>query len=313
MKAAEAKDLVVGLILEGVAAAPHPVLVEPASPDGDPAKFSIAGRPARAIVPRDGWYLPINLSWFADSFDPPAISGGPFHWYVLAIPRGSRYRADHYFICDYLQMRQWVRDFGAPLGDDHRDHYRWRADLRLYPDEVIERRGYFRWGDEPPRIDDKPDRVFEVDNVGTLGEPVPLGQHVGTFGVGGESAAHRLLKEYVAAHPTELGLTPAATARIEYLFATGDKVDVLFENHFPDRTVVEVEVEGEANICVGIQQAIKYRSLAAVDAGYPLLTSRVRSLVAAYATEYPRAVDLAEKYDVSLMSVNRELVLATAV
>jgi hypothetical protein len=41
----------------------------------------------------------------------------------------------------------------------------------------------------------------------------------------------------------------------------------MFENHMPDRPVVEVEVEGEREICVGIHQAIKYRSLAAADAG----------------------------------------------
>jgi len=80
----------------------------------------------------------------------------------------------------------------------------------------------------------------------------------------------------------------------------------------PDRTVVEVEVEGEREICVGIHQAIKYRSLAAADAGYPLLTSRVRSLVVAYSTDYPEARDLADRYDIPLVSVNREKVLTGA-
>ena len=88
----------------------------------------------------------------------------------------------------------------------------------------------------------------------------------------------------------------------------------MFENHLPDRTVVEVEVEvdGERRICVGIHQAIKYRSLAAADAGYPLLTSRVRSLVVAYATDYPKARELADRYDIPLISVNRDRVLAPA-
>jgi hypothetical protein len=64
---------------------------------------------------------------------------------------------------------------------------------------------------------------------------------------------------------------------------------------------------------VGIHQAIKYRSLAAADVGYPLLTSRVRSLVVAYDTKYPKALELAEKYEVSLFSVDRKLVLGEAV
>jgi hypothetical protein len=79
-----------------------------------------------------------------------------------------------------------------------------------------------------------------------------------------------------------------------------------------DRTVIEVEVEGERQVCVGIHQAIKYRSLAVADAGYPLLTSRVRSLVVACSTDYAKARDLAHRYDIPLISVNREKVLDRA-
>ena len=142
--------------------------------------------------------------------------------------------------------------------------------------------------------------------------PPPAGLHVGGYGPGGESAAHKLLKLYVAGHPLEFGLSSAAIARIEYPFATGDRVDVMFENHMPDRTVIEVEVEGEREVCIGIHQAIKYRSLAAADAGYPLLTSRVRSLVVAYSTEYSKARELADRYDIPLVSVNRDKVLNAA-
>ena len=209
-------------------------------------------------------------------------------------------------------MREWVLDFGAPLGYDHRDHRSWRADLRLYPALPTEHQGYFRWGDEPPGVDDRPGRVFELDNIQTITQVVPPGSHIGTYGPGGESAAHRLLKLYVASHPVELGFSPEAEALVEYSFPTGDRVDVLFENHRPDRTVVEVEIEGEQNICIGILQAIKYRSLAAVDAGCPLLTTRVGSQVIAYETEYPKAVELAERYEVGLASVDRELVLGEA-
>jgi hypothetical protein len=92
-----------------------------------------------------------------------------------------------------------------------------------------------------------------------------------------------------------------------------NRVDVLFENHAPERTVVEVEIEGEDNVCIGVHQAIKYRSLAESEAGYALLGGRVNSLVVAYETAYPRAVELADRYQVALQTVDRELVLATAV
>lgn len=309
MRAAEAKELVLGSMLGGLRPADGLALVDPASPDGDPAKFWIDGKVARVIHHFDGWYVPINMSWFAGSYDQPMINRTPFYWYVFAIPARRRYRADHYIICDYLHMRDWVLAFAAPRGNDHRDHKLWRCDLRLYPDE---RTGYFRWGDEPPGRDDQPGRVFDVDNLGTVGMPAPAGQHVGRFGPGGESAAHRMLKLYVADHPLEFGMSATAIPHVEYSFATGDRVDVMFKNHLPDRTVVEVEVEGEQQLCIGIHQAIKYRSLAAADAGFPLLTSRVRSLVVAYSVEYPKARELAERYEIPLLAADRETVLAGA-
>jgi hypothetical protein len=311
MKVSEAKELVLSLVYSQLPEGS--ILVDPTPPDGDVGKFVLAGKVARAIHHFDGWYAPISLGWFDGGFDEPRIHDTPFHWYAFAIPKRNKYKIDHYFICDYLQMRDWVLDFAAPLGDDHRDHNLWRADLRLYPDPVKERLGYFRWGDEPPGVNDRTGREFALDNVLTVAEPSPVGLHIGTFGPGGESSAHELLKLYVADHPLEFGMSSAAQAHVDYPFKTGDHVDVMFTNHLPDRTVVEVEVEGEANVCIGIHQAIKYRSLAAVDAGYPLLTSRVRSLVVAYDTEYPKALDLAERYEVSLASVDRKLVLGEAV
>jgi hypothetical protein len=284
--------------------------VDPVSPDGDPAKFRIAGQPARAIHHFSGWHVPINLTWFQGAIDPPMINGSPFYWYAFALPPRGPGQPPHYFICDYLQMREWVLDFDAPRGVSHQDHRDWRADLRVYSSINGEHEGYFRWGDEAVDEARRPGRVFELDNIATVLEPIPPGARVGTFAVGGESAAHKLLKLWVAEHPLEFGLSAAAIPVVEYPFATGDRVDVLFQNHQPDRTVVEVEVEGEQNVCVGIQQAIKYRTLAAVDAGYPLLTGRVRSLVVAYSVDYPKAMDMAERYEVTLASVDREVVLA---
>jgi hypothetical protein len=312
MRVDEAKEMVLTLATVDAELSGQMIAIDARSPDGDEGKFRIAGKTARAIHHFDGWYVPINLDWFRGSFDEPSITGSSFYWYAFAIPRRNRYLADHYLICDYLQVRDWVLSFSAPLGRDHRDHRSWRADLRLYPDIVSEVRGYFRWGDEP--IDDvtEPARVFELDNIATAVEPVPFGQHVGSFGAGGESAAHRQLKLYVAHHPIEFGLGSSAVAKVEYPFVTGDRVDVLFENRFPDRTVVEVEVEGEQNICIGIHQAVKYRALAAVDSDFPLATSRVRAMVVAYGTDYPLALRLSDRYEVPLVAVDRDLVLASA-
>ena len=128
-----------------------------------------------------------------------------------------------------------------------------------------------------------------------------------------DDARHRHLKLYVATHGVDFGMSTAATAMVEHRFRTGDRVDVMFHNHEPERTVVEIEIAGEDNICTGIHQAIKYRSLAQVEGGYDHQGSTVRSLVVAYDTQYAAALSLAERYEVGLVSVDSRDVLATAI
>lgn len=312
MKVAEAKHLALELIVRDIGEPPLDIALDPRRPGADPGKFTLHGKVARAIHHHSGWNLPINLHWFTGSFDPPRIQDEPFHWYVFAIPRKGRMRSDHYFICDYLQMREWVLDFSAPLGRDHRDHKMWRADLRVLPDDPDEHTGYFRWGDEPIGSTPQPSRVLVLDNAVTLAEEQLFPHRVGVFGPGGESAAHRQLKLYVASHGTSFGMSAAAEAVVEHRFRTGDRVDVMFRNHEPERTVVEVEINGVENICTGIHQAIKYRSLAEVEGDYGRSSPTVRSLVVAYETRYPAATALADRYGIDLMTVDAREVLAAA-
>src|SRR5712692_2574129 len=156
MQVAEAREMVLGLMFSGQPEAAR-LLVDRASPDGDAGKFRIDGKPARVIHRFSGWHVPISLGWFSGGYDEPVINRGAFYWYVFAIPNLGRDRADHYFVCDYLQVREWVLAFAAPLGNTHRDHADWRADLPLYSGEEA---GYFRWGDEPAGTSDQPGRVF---------------------------------------------------------------------------------------------------------------------------------------------------------
>lgn len=78
MKVAEAKQLAVDMIVRDVGGSPLAITIDRTSPDGDAGKFVLHGRTARAIHHFDGWYVPINLSWFAGSFDPPEIHRRPF-------------------------------------------------------------------------------------------------------------------------------------------------------------------------------------------------------------------------------------------
>lgn len=311
MQVGEAKEMVLCLMARDIERGSLPVIVDASSPEpSDPGKFVIDGKPARVIHHFSGWHVPIHLGWFAGSYERPRIHQGQFHWYVFAIPRLGRRRGDHYFICDYLQMRQWVLEFAAPKGENHRDHKDWLADLRIREDLGD---GYFRWGDEPLDYVDSLARVFPIDNVDTLPGLRSLPRlTVGAFRGTGESEAHRLLKLHVAQHPRILGLSAQAQGETEHVFRTGDRVDVMFRNHAPERTVVEVEVEGSENLITGVHQAIKYRALAEAADNYPIQSPSVRAYVVAYETDYSEVKEAAVRYQVRLLRVERRDVLLSS-
>ncbi len=82
------------------------------------------------------------------------------------------------------------------------------------------------------------------------------------FGGGGESEAHKRLKNYVADHPeTALGEKGLTCVKVEYSFCTGDRIDVLLEDQEGKPVAVEIELSQNASQKEGFLQAIKYRAL----------------------------------------------------
>jgi len=315
MKVSEAKSLVLNCIFRDLRQTGSNILVDHRSPDeSDPGKFVIDGKVARSIHHYDGWYVPINLDWFEGKYEQPKIQKGEFYWYVFAIPSFGRYSREHYLICDYLQIRDWVLEFKAPLGRDHRDHNDWRADIHVDKSLSNETQAYFRWGDEPAGEWIYPNRIARLDNIAIVAHKTVingLGLHIGTSGFGGESEAHRRLKLYVAKHPEMLLLRSTAKSEVEHRFLTGDICDVLFINHGPLRTVAEIELAGTQNIIIGIHQAIKYRSLAAAESNIPLDDySELAGYVVSYESGGQEAEDLAGAYNIELSTVDRKKVLA---
>lgn len=307
MKLADAKTRILTMMERDLRASGAPVLVDPTSPDprDEAGKFMLAGMPARVVQRFSGWHVYISLDWFDDLWSFPQIQRGEFYWYVFHIPAYGPFQREHYFICDFKQMRDWVMEFASAHPGAHRDHRDWMAAFQSI-EGSNESLGYFRWGDEPAYGQSIPSRVIGLDNVAMLAERE---HHVGPFRKGGESEAHRLLKLYIAERPHLLGLSPAARPTVEHSFMTGDRVDVLFDNHGPRRSVVEIELDGERNLEVGVHQAIKYRALAAAADRFELGDPTVRAYVAAFETRYPKVEDLAHSYDVRLVNVDRSLVL----
>ncbi|MFC1866549.1 hypothetical protein ACFL0H_00185 [Thermodesulfobacteriota bacterium] len=315
MKVAEAKKIVLDGIFRDISTIGLPIVVDHLTPDpSDPGKFIIEGKPARAIHHYDGWYVPINLTWFEGSFDQPRIQRGEFYWYAFAIPTFGTLARTHYLVCDFLQIREWVLEFSAPLGRDHKNHKNWRADIRVDCGLSGETQAYFRWGDEPLGEWLYPSRIVRLDNIAVVSDAdkfTEIGLHVGATGPGGESEAHRRLKLFVAQNPRMLSLSHRAISEVEHRFITGDVVDVLFKNHGPLRTVAEIELAGTENIIVGIHQAIKYRVLAAAESDIHLYDAAdPRAYVVSYEHGGQQALDFAGAYNVNLITVDKKEVLA---
>lgn len=298
------------MIREDLAQAGHVAALDVRSPDGDAGKFSLFGVPVRVITHRDGYYLNVNLDWFRGIEAPADISGGPIGAYCFVL-KGRPLR---YWLCSWRQMRSYVLDFTAPSLPHYQRTVRWRSDVQAITDAP--EAALFRWGDERGSEQLlKPSRIVDLGNAAGM-LPVPTHRHfierdregVGRA-LGGEGQAHKLLKLYLARHPELVGASPNAEPFVEYQFKTGDRVDLMFKNHFPERTVVEIEVEGRDNLLVGVHQAVKYAALAAMERDFPVVTHRVRPHVVAYKVDYPAVLEVADRYGVNLVAVDPGLCL----
>lgn len=281
----------------------------PDSPDGDPSKFTINGKVARAMHLFAGYHLPIRLEWFSGDEVPPIINRGEFYYYVFAIEPRLSYgvRESHYLIIDYHTVRKWVLEFEAPAGRDWRDQAHWMASIRPFSDGTA----YFRWGDESLNDYSHKSRLIQVDNLRELirtDSETTVGGGGRRPGSGGESDDHRQLKKLVASQPSLIGLGSEAISELEHVFISDDRVDVLFTGGGNDYTVVEVELSGELNLIKGVHQAIKYRALKAAEERLPNLgpSTKVRAIVVANEIEYTAVRKLADLYEIELIAIDHK-------
>ncbi|OIX91207.1 hypothetical protein BFS14_23965 [Serratia fonticola] len=82
------------------------------------------------------------------------------------------------------------------------------------------------------------------------------------FRGGGESKAHKALKEYVASNPKKIGLKGEAIGQQEYRLPSGDSIDVLFEFR-TEYVAIEVKPASskDADLTRGIYQCVKYQAV----------------------------------------------------
>ena len=128
-----------------------------------------------------------------------------------------------------------------------------------------------------------------------------VGGHGGRGG-GGESEKHRILKEYLADNPSQLG-TELKPGKKEHTFGSGDRVDILLRDSVGKPVTVEVETHISSGNYVGVWQAVKYKHLAAVE--YNLPCEEVRSILAA--PEIPEDVKKkCEELDIEPIEVSNQ-------
>lgn len=87
----------------------------------------------------------------------------------------------------------------------------------------------------------------------------------GAFGFGGEGKEHKLMKEFIAAHPEVIDEQISEEGVLEHILLSGDRVDVFFP-----KANVAVEVKpklaSDADILRGLFQCVKYKAILDAEA-----------------------------------------------
>ena len=163
-----AKTQALDLIFEDIDRLGFPLIIDTGSPDGDPGKFQIDGKVARAIHRFDGFHVQINSAWFDGKFEQPEVNNGHFYWYVFALASSRSKTAQSYFVCPYKKIIEFVLDFSNPGGPDYRDQTTWNG--RIFPENDDYTLGYFAWRSEP-RERRKPSRYINLRNIFEVVQP----------------------------------------------------------------------------------------------------------------------------------------------
>ena len=103
------------------------------------------------------------------------------------------------------------------------------------------------------------------------------GGHGGRGG-SGPGEKHENLKNVLAENSSQLG-DGLELIKMEYVFLSNDRADILFKDKSGNPVTVEVESYISQGNYVGLWQAVKYKHLAAVECGLPC--EQVRSILAA--------------------------------
>ena len=114
------------------------------------------------------------------------------------------------------------------------------------------------------------------------------------YGLGGEGQDHRRSKEWLRQHPEDIGITDAIHATAEYVFASGDCADLVFQRRGGGWCVVAIETLAPL---AGAYRVIQQRALLCAEQGLALNDPEVDAFLVA--GSFPASVEeFCQRYDV---------------
>ena len=157
----------------------------------------------------------------------------------------------------HLPGESWL-----PEGTSHLSPEEYKHEFEKFRDIVF---AYQGWGELLRDLDLEPVQgdVEDLDERGRI-----YSEMLERTGGSGEGEPHRILKEYVAAHPEIIGLDKENAPLIEYFFVSGDRADIVFGTGPDTWAIAEIKNGEIPELVKGIYQLIKYRALLQAEKGH---------------------------------------------
>jgi hypothetical protein len=153
-------------------------------------------------------------------------------------------------------------DSWLPEGTSHLSPEEYRLEFEKFRDNVFSYQGWEELLEELGLQPVEP----TLEDLDTRGRAYT--EMLERRGGSGEGIGHLKLKEYVAANPQAVGLSPVQPAQVEHLFIAGDRADIVFDLGENGWAVVEIKNGEIGELVKGVYQLVKYRALLKAEKGH---------------------------------------------
>ena len=150
-------------------------------------------------------------------------------------------------------------DGWLPEGTSHLSKQEYKEQYELFRDRAFAFPG---WNDLLKDLSLSPIQITEQE-LKDRGRT--YSQVLARQGGGGEGAAHRDLKEYIARNPEAIGVQVIKKGEQEHMFISGDCCDILFTLMDKRYAIIEIKNGDPGELVRGIYQLVKYRALLSAE------------------------------------------------